>query len=298
MTTIENPLALRVGQRIVRYSAEQGFGAGDRLTERKLASEFNVSRSPIRAALRILEERGAVSRDGGGYVLALDPRELEDLSLEAPTAAEDDLYVRILRDRFAGKLPERVSEADLLRQYKTTRGVLTKALMRLNQEGQVSRSPGRGWAFMSTLSSVEAYQASYEFRLAIEPAALSSPNYRVDKGRVQRLLDRHQKLMDEGPEGAGGLEWFSLDAELHEMVVGFAGNEFFTQAIRTHNQLRSAPEIESFYQHERVRDSFEEHFAILQALLNNDRAWAATLLRRHLELARDSVVVFLSPPEH
>ena len=291
--TRANELALQLSERILRHCHEQALAKGERLTERKLAEEFDVSRSPIRSALRVLEDRGLIARSAGGYTLAVDAETLGTLSFGAPPNAAEDLYVRVLRDRFAGHLGEHVSEADLIRRYDVTRGTLNKALMRLNQEGYLTRSPGRGWTFAPTLASVEAYRESYEFRLAIEPAALNSPNYRVDKSKVEQLLARHHALLEGGPSKVSSVEWFAIDAELHEMLVGFSGNQFFIQAMRTQNQLRRVVEIESFYADERVRDSFDEHVSILNALLADDRTWAATLLTRHLKLASESTEVFL-----
>lgn len=289
-----NQLALELGEKIVRYCVANELQRGERLTERKLGGEFNVSRSPIRAALKLLEERNIIIRSGSGYALALGPEDLGRMRLDVPAPASEELYIQILRDRFAGKLGEHVSEADFLRDYGVTRGVLMKALMRLNQEGYVSRSPGRGWTFISVLNSIDTYRASYEFRLAIEPAALGSPNYRIDRERVQNLLNRHLELFRRGAATVGAAEWFALDAELHEMLVDFSCNEFFMQAMRGQNQLRRAAEIESFYADERVRESFEEHIAILEALLKGDRSWAAILLSRHLNFAANSTEVFLS----
>ncbi len=292
--TQANQLALELSEKVVQFCLEHDLAPGDRLAERKLAAAFGVSRSPIRAALKVLEDRSVVRRTDRAYVLALGPAELTGLSLDVPPAAAEELYVQVLRDRFAGRIPEQISEADLLREYKVTRSTLTKALMALNQDGHISRSPGRGWMFHETLGTVEAYRASYEYRLAIEPAALGSPHYRIDKGRVEALLARHLELLDPGAGPISAAQWFSLDAELHEMLAAFSGNEFFLQGVRSQNRLRRTVEIESYYANERVKDSFEEHVAILEALLKDDRAWAATLLTRHLRLASESTEIFLA----
>lgn len=289
-----NRLALELAEAIVRHCADEALPVGSKLTERKLAGAFGVSRSPIRSALQVLEERDVLARAGSSYVLARDPSALSGINLGVPTPAVEELYVRMLRDRFAGSIAEHFSEADLMRFYGVTRGMLMKALMRLAEDGYVSRNAGRGWTFSEMLGSVEAHYASYEFRKAVEPAALSSPNYRIDHSRVQRLLDKHLALLDPGNPPVDGATWFALDAELHEMLVSFSGNEFLLRAIRNQNCLRSVVEIESYYANERVKESFEEHIEILKALLNNDREWAATLLTRHLELACQSTEVFFA----
>jgi DNA-binding GntR family transcriptional regulator len=293
--TTANQLAQELAQRIVRYCVDKQVQPGDRLTERKLAAALDVSRSPIRSALKLLEDRKLLQRGDIGYELAVDAKGLDRAMREVTASAEDELFVRILRDRFAGKLGDHVSEADLLRTYDVTRSHLLKALMHLHREGYVARSPGRGWSFLETLRSVEAHRASYEFRLAVEPAALASPNYKIDRAAVERLLERHRKLFAAvEKKKISGAEWFDLDAELHDMLVGFSGNEFFIQAMKTQNRLRRVVEIESFYADERVRESFEEHVQILEALLKPDTTWAATLLARHLQLASESTEVFFT----
>lgn len=50
-----------IGKQVVTKLRQIGAQLGYRLTERKLAPEFNVSRSPARLALNLLAERGAIT---------------------------------------------------------------------------------------------------------------------------------------------------------------------------------------------------------------------------------------------
>ncbi len=43
---------------------------------------------------------------------------------------------------------------------------------RIANEGWIERLPGHGWSFLPMLKSMQSYQDSYRFRLAIEPAAI------------------------------------------------------------------------------------------------------------------------------
>ena len=56
--TVSEQIAARVGDRILSGQ----MPTGTRIGEQELADEFNVSRGPIRDALRILEREGLVSR--------------------------------------------------------------------------------------------------------------------------------------------------------------------------------------------------------------------------------------------
>lgn len=60
---------------------EGHYVPGTRLVERDLAEEFNVSRLPIREALRMLRQEGLISDRGarGAEVSTLGPKDVEDL---------------------------------------------------------------------------------------------------------------------------------------------------------------------------------------------------------------------------
>ena len=64
MTSLAHSLASRIASHI----RSEGLRSGDRLTERKLAEQFRVSRSPVRAAMKRLEEAGVlVAGERSGY---------------------------------------------------------------------------------------------------------------------------------------------------------------------------------------------------------------------------------------
>lgn len=282
-----------MSQQIVDLCRKEDLPVGSRLTERDLAARFGVSRSPVRSALEYLTAREAIIfKPRSGYYLAVPGRDLDSHLGEVPQAAAEALYMQILRDRFAERIPEQMSEADFMRQYEVKRGTLLKVLMRLSQEGFVHRGQGHGWIFREILNTVAAYKASYEFRLAVEPAALRSPSFSVNQKQVDLLYETHQKILENKMANLSGIQQFDLDAQLHETIVSFSGNKFFIDSVRYHNRLRRVVEYESFAADERMLESCEEHLEILDALRRDDREWAATLMTRHLQLASEAVEVF------
>jgi len=88
------PFHLQVYQ-ILRESILTGkFRPGERLLELKLAQELGVSRSPIREALRMLEQDGLVNTMDNGTVV--NPMEVEDI--------EEIYQCRIATEPYAGFL--------------------------------------------------------------------------------------------------------------------------------------------------------------------------------------------------
>ena len=83
-------------------------------------------------------------------------------------------------DRLAGDVPDEFTESDLIRRYGLPRGEVRDSLERLAREGWVERRPGYGWSFAPLLTSPQALSDSYRLRMALEPAGLREPSFRVD----------------------------------------------------------------------------------------------------------------------
>ncbi len=184
---------------IKEHIVAQQLAPGTRLSERGLAEQFRVSRSPVREALKKLEENAIVLKQPeGGYVVGETPPEAP--SEEEGASREEEIYLRIAQDRLAGELPERFTENQMMRRYGVTRAVLNNILRRMVQEGWAERLLGHGWAFLPTLSSSEAYNQGYRLRIVLEPAALLEPDYRLNERDLRRCLQEQQTLLDGGIE--------------------------------------------------------------------------------------------------
>ena len=88
------------------------------------------------------------------------------------------------------------------------------------------------------------------------------------------------------------IELFEANSGFHEVLAGMSGNRFILQSLRRANQLRRLVE----YRHaasgrEARRVQIVEHLAILDAIEAGNMAKAATLMRQHLEGARQAKVV-------
>lgn len=276
-------LQARLAERILTHAKDQGFAAGAWLSENALAQAFGVSRTPVRGALAVLSKNGLVDAvPRRGYVLK---RPVRDRDLEPYSALEsndDQLVERIAADRFADRLPDQVSEADLMRRYGIARGALMRVLTRMANDGVLERCDGHGWRFLPTLDSPQLHDESYRFRLLIEPACVLEPTFHLDTGRAQRLRARHQELLSGGLKQVSSVKFFDLNAEFHEFIALSSGNRYLHHAVVQQNGLRRFFSYHWTYGAERMRDSCNEHIAILDQLLAGDQEQAATLLRLHL----------------
>ena len=112
--------------RILEHISAEGLAAGTHLAAQDLADRFNVSRSPVNQALRLLHEKGVLAHQAEPWLLRRsdDSTSAQELGL----TGEDDLnrvYLQIADDRLHGRLPAQVSESQLRERYGLTRAQLT-----------------------------------------------------------------------------------------------------------------------------------------------------------------------------
>lgn len=279
-----NDFQARLASQIVNYIRTKGLPAGSHLPEQVLSRHFHVSRTPIRAALVLLTDQGVIEHHRNrGYFTRWDASRVDPSKL--PASDEEKVYLRIAGDRMSRRLPDQVSEADLLRRYGAARSVLSRALQRLVREGLVEKRPGRGWAFAPVVDSEESHDESYRFRLSIEPAALLEPGFCLDRERASRSRAAHEDLLAGTSRQVSAIDLFEMNAEFHELLAASSGNRFFLQAVRQQNRLRRFANYRWVHGPTRPLEASREHLAILDAIEGGDMFWAATLLRRHLQIS-------------
>ncbi len=283
----------RIARQILDLISEARFDPGHHLREQHLADALGVSRTPVRAGLKELTRMGAVeARPNQGFFLLKRSNELDQLEIEQSKSNDQKLYEKLVHDRIAGILPESFTQTEISQRYDVDRGVLTRTLVKLSEDGLIARNAGHGWRFLQTLNSDIALRNSYGFRLMIEPMALLTPNLHVDRQMLKRLRARHLRLITH-PDitQVPAKEIFETDAAFHELLAEASGNLFVLQAIQQQNRLRRLLEFGSYHNKRRVKEWCEEHVAIIDALRENKQEQAAELMRKHLQYAFDQVNV-------
>ncbi|WP_254020625.1 GntR family transcriptional regulator [Mesorhizobium escarrei] len=278
---------LDLAQRILDVARQRGFEAGAHLPEQQIASLCNVSRTPVRAALRLLTEKGVVRWEAeSGYRLAVDLTNQASLAADLPSAEEDELAEMILRDRSARRLDQTVTIGALMRRYSAERKTVLKALKKLTDENLLDRAPGQSWLFRRAPDDPEAQGESYEFRLMLEPAAILAPGFRLDGTRAAALRQAMEALLAL-PDAAFDIKEFQrLDIDFHGLIADGAANRFVTDALSDHLRLRRLPGTYAGVNVFRLKQSLREHLTILDQLESRQYEVAADLLRVHLRLSR------------
>ena len=192
-----NKLTEALAARILDYINSEQLPAGTHIAAQDLADRFSVSRSPVNQALRLLHDKRVLAHEPNRGYFNGEASGLSAQELGLPIRdALSQVYLQIADDRLHDRLPAQVSESLLLERYGLTRTQLAGVLTRISQEGWIERRPGYGWEFSEMLTTPEALIQTYRLRMALEPAALTEPGYRLAPTTIERLRAAELRLLD------------------------------------------------------------------------------------------------------
>ena len=200
--------------------------------------------------------------------------------IKAPEAVYQQLKTDIFEFRL---LPgARFSENEVAARARVSRTPVREALLRLQREGFLDVLPKSGW--MVRPLDFDRFEHLYDARIVLELDAVrklcsGDPQERLAPLKKAWLVPPKQRLSD----------WIAvaqLDEAFHATLVGAAGNP---ELARMHTDVTERIRIVrrlDFTQAERVRYTYEEHAAILRAILARKPQQATLLLRSHIEQSK------------
>jgi DNA-binding GntR family transcriptional regulator len=254
-----------------------------------LADHLRVSRQPVSDALSLLHEKGLLTRERNrGYFLAKPVSEPLADTVRALGLEESDLvgsvYFRIADDLLRGELPQQFSEQLIKTRYGLTATQLAAVLGRIAHEGWAERKPGGyGWVFSPMLLTPDSLLQSYRLRLALEPAALLEPGYKLDPARLEQCRATELRMLGGGIEHASADELHDRGVRFHESLVEGSGNPFFIDTIKRVNRVRRLLSYRSMQDRARYPEHCKQHLHILDLLQRERNEEASQFMREHLQ---------------
>jgi len=282
------PRHVELAKRIVDRARREGWPRRFHLTEASLVGAFKVSRSPVRAALKLLADQGIVKAERHrGYFLALAQEDLARVHLEVPLSDVELVYSRLLEDRMNGTLTGGLRQKSLLERYGVTRPLLLRAIERMESEGLLVRDRARGWSFLPVIEDLRSERASLDFRLMVEPTSILLAGFSVDYEALARMRHSHLDLQQNiANERLIATQVFEVDAGFHQTIAAFSNNSFVIQAIQHHNRMRRMIEYRGYGDGKRVAAWITEHLRVIDALERRRYQSAADLMATHLKNGR------------
>ena len=199
-------------------------------------------------------------------------------------ALADSVYQRVKTDIFEFRLlpGARFSENEVAARARVSRTPVREALMRLQREGFLEVHHKSGWRVKEL--DFDRFEHLYDARIVLELDAvrkLCSGNAQESLTALKKawLLPPKQRLSD----------WIAvaqLDEAFHATLLAAAGNpELARMHADVTERIRIVRRLD-FTQAERVQYTYEEHAAILRAILARKLQQATMLLRSHIEQSK------------
>lgn len=259
-----------------------------RLTYAALCHHYGVSLTPVRAAVKRLQEEGLlVAQSNGRLVAPADPPEFApDFEIASETfgasQAENRVRQALIRDSLLGR-SEFIREEAAAERFSIGRTALRPILSRLAGAGILEHVPRCGWRVCPF--SKDDLVSFLEVRELLEVKALRLAFERLDGGVLQRLCELNRN----GEIGDGEL----AENDLHGYWVSLSNNRFIhdffgVQSLHVRTMLAHvAPATQS------VEEMSKDHCRILEALLASDLPTAERELADHIRAQKPTMMQLL-----
>lgn len=291
-----SPLALKIARDIVGQINTGGLPSGSHLGTETLAQQFNVSRSPVREALRLLADQQLIEQlpnrgyfVGHGSIAAQLAEEAAE-KLQNP----DESYYIFAEDWLNDRIPGDVTELFIKEKYGLTKAETQEMLGRAAREGWAEPKPGYGWRLRPVAKTTETFEQIYRFRAVIEPAALLDPGFVFDRSIHETLTRVQNKMLDGDARRLAPEALVQAGAQFHEELIKMSGNLMYFQALERANQLRRLLEYRTNVNRQRFEIQCADHLHILDLVQRGENLEAAHFMKKHLSgaLAAKSPLVF------
>jgi GntR family transcriptional regulator, rspAB operon transcriptional repressor len=206
------------------------------------------------------------------------------------------LYGVLLEKIISGDLGpgQRLVEEDLARTYGVSRTPIREVLLAFEKDGLVERVRNRGAKVVSfTADDVEEL---FDIRKALETHCIPNVVRTIKLNELLELEHRLEALADQhSPQWRD--EHARIDLKLHHLIVENSGNRRLIAEMKRLSMLLESLQLASFRADLHLRETGEQHLAIIRALLRRDVDLARRLLAEHIEHGkRNALELFLGAP--
>ena len=181
---------------------------------------------------------------------------------------------------------------ELATQLGTSRTPVREALLLLEQEGLVNCVPYKG-TFVAEPSADEVKQI-YQVREIIETFGVRLATPRISDPELKQLRARFDAVQ-EAMEDGDFEPYFHSDTEFHDLIIRNAGNDILKEIIENLSHrvfhIRARARRRSSVH---LRQSFQEHCLILEALIERDVSRAERLMREHIRNAGERIASIMT----
>ena len=185
---------------------------------------------------------------------------------------------------------DRIIQEQIAQALGVSRQPVQQALVLLRNQGVLKDAPGRG--LLVAQLDPDYVQHMYDMRAVIEGlAARRAAELGADRAAKAgpALIEAGRKAVDAGSVA----KMIAADMRFHEFLYALSGNPLIEPALETHLTYTQRVMGEVLVRDEKPRDIWDQHEAILKAIVKGDGERAESLVRAHLTQASGFMVARL-----
>jgi len=193
-----------------------------------------------------------------------------------------DHLLEIIEDRIATGIympGMRLDETELANEFEVSRTPIREALIQLSYSGLVDMRPRRG-AIVSEISAQLLFEM-FEVMAELEAMCGRLASRRMTDADQLSLLQAHHSC-EEARDHADSDEYYRRNEQFHQAIYSASHNGFLIDETKSLQKRLSAYRRLQLRVRDRLRTSYSEHTAIVDAIIVADGENAADLLRKHI----------------
>ncbi len=179
----------------------------------------------------------------------------------------------------------RLDESGLARRFKLSRTPVREALRQLSSAGLVEMRPRRG--VIVSLPTDSALAEMFEVMGELEASCARLAAQRMSPAERVRLELVHRRSQ-EAVRSSDKESYRALNFEFHDVIYRGAHNEFLLATTIGIRQRIEPFRRAQFAIQDRLIKSYDEHGAIVSALLRGDADTASAVMRSHVNVVRSA----------
>lgn len=194
----------------------------------------------------------------------------------------DHIFEELQQAIYSGKLKsgERVTEKKVAEELGVSRTPVREALYRLASSGLIKMIPHRG--FLISRWSSKEIEDVIELRIALEVFAIKLAIERIQQKEIDELKALIVK-MREAVLNKEHIKASYLNTLFHDKIVLASKNMELSEVIEPIKNKIHHFRIISISSNNRLKESFDEHRKILDAIINKDSKLAQELISQHIK---------------
>lgn len=199
------------------------------------------------------------------------------------------LKKEILEGRF--EPGERIQELQIAQNLNVSRSPVREAIKELTGEGLLVSIPNKSITVKKI--SIKEVHEIFDFRNITEKYAIEKTVENLDT-KIEKKLYAIKTGLKKNYDAGNLREYSKIDSQLHLFLIEASGNGLLVNVVGNVMALIEQFRIISLRSPQRFEKSLDEHNCIIDYILKKDIDSAYRICNRHLKLARNEIVSYLS----